>query len=147
MSTTRALTTITFPCLLQAARAATRTRTHPTLNPAVAELDIVVPASHSGSSSIINDPFLLILVVTKNEFGEDVFRVTFDDNSTSNQWAYHDSGSDFHVTGIYVIQSSDCLCAKAMANSFSPTISTDRPDTLTNTVRLCFRKPFLEDKE
>ena len=40
-----------------------------------------------------------ILVAITNEFEEEELQVTFDDNSTDNQWGFHAGSGSTHVTG------------------------------------------------
>ena len=63
---------------------------------------VVIPGVPDPGITIrIGNPPQRILVVTTNEFDEEVLRVTYDDNGTNNQWGFHEGGGSIHVTGMY----------------------------------------------
>ena len=71
----------------------------PYANPTPTNINPGGPGSTNFVPRSITDPLQKILVWTKDEFDEDVLRVTFDDNSTRNQWAFHEGGGNAHITG------------------------------------------------
>ena len=63
---------------------------------------VVIPGvPDPGITTRFGNPLQRILVVTTNEFDEEVLRVTYDDNGANNQWGFHEGGGSIHVTGMY----------------------------------------------
>ncbi|CAI8040101.1 hypothetical protein GBAR_LOCUS22348 [Geodia barretti] len=63
---------------------------------------VVIPGvPDPGITTRFGNPLQRILVVTTNEFDEEVLRVTYDDNGANNQWGFHEGGGSIHVTELF----------------------------------------------